>query len=439
MLTGDAAHALAAEVRERITDVHAAGTEESSCSTAASPAAHHAGAGEHGRPTCWRSSISRCATTGTRCRLPSGRALRAPGPFVRRSRTPIALGPTGARRRRAHSRGARRAAGSHRPRSAAPCRASPRSESRPRALPLEGVKVADFSWIGVGPITAKSLADHGATVVHVETEQPGRSAAPRRPVQGRHRRHQPLPVLRLVQHLEAVAAAQPEAPAGHRRRQAPPRLGGHRLDSFTAGTMAALGLGYDVAPRLNPSIIMASTCLMGQTGPAPRSPATATTPPRSAASTRSPAGTTAPPAGPFNAYTDTIAPRFLAATLMAALDHRRRTGEGQYIDQAQMESSLHFLAPELLDVRSAGARPRRAGNDSPDGRAARRLSLRRRGRVVRDRGRDRRAVARAAQRAGRARLGGGSRRSPRAAGRLAPRERIDGELAASPRATSRAS
>jgi benzylsuccinate CoA-transferase BbsF subunit len=72
-----------------------------------------------------------------------------------------------------------------------------------------------------------------------------------------------------------------------------------------------------------------------------------------------------PPGGPFNAYTDTIAPRFLAATLMAALDHRRRTGEGQYIDQAQMESSLYFLAPELLDHQVSGRMPRRAGNDAP--------------------------------------------------------------------------
>src|SRR4029078_8743627 len=39
-------------------------------------------------------------------------------------------------------------------------------------LPLEGVKGAGFSWIGVGPITAKALADHGATVVHVETDNP---------------------------------------------------------------------------------------------------------------------------------------------------------------------------------------------------------------------------------------------------------------------------
>ena len=42
----------------------------------------------------------------------------------------------------------------------------------PTPLPLAGVKVADFSWIGVGPITAKALADHGATVVHVEHDRP---------------------------------------------------------------------------------------------------------------------------------------------------------------------------------------------------------------------------------------------------------------------------
>jgi benzylsuccinate CoA-transferase BbsF subunit len=51
---------------------------------------------------------------------------------------------------------------------------------------------------------------------------------------------------------------------------------------------------------------------------------------------------------------------------MAALDHRRRTGEGQLIDQAQMESSLHFLGPELLEAQINGKNARRAGNCSPD-------------------------------------------------------------------------
>jgi len=40
------------------------------------------------------------------------------------------------------------------------------------ALPFAGLHVADFSWVGVGPLTAKYLADHGATTVRVETAQP---------------------------------------------------------------------------------------------------------------------------------------------------------------------------------------------------------------------------------------------------------------------------
>ena len=36
-------------------------------------------------------------------------------------------------------------------------------------LPLADLKILDFSWVGVGPITVKYLADHGATVVRVES------------------------------------------------------------------------------------------------------------------------------------------------------------------------------------------------------------------------------------------------------------------------------
>ncbi len=40
------------------------------------------------------------------------------------------------------------------------------------------------------------------------------------------------------------------------------------IESFTPGTVDGLGIGYEKARALNSSIIMASTCLMGQTGPA---------------------------------------------------------------------------------------------------------------------------------------------------------------------------
>ena len=63
-----------------------------------------------------------------------------------------------------------------------------------------------------------------------------------------------------------------------------------------------------------------------------------------------------PPCGPFGAYSDYPSPRFALCAVLAALDHRRRTGEGQYLDFAQAEACVHFLAPAVLDHVVNGAR-----------------------------------------------------------------------------------
>jgi crotonobetainyl-CoA:carnitine CoA-transferase CaiB-like acyl-CoA transferase len=67
-------------------------------------------------------------------------------------------------------------------------------------------------------------------------------------------------------------------------------------------------------------------------------------------------------AGPYGAYTDYIAPKFNASAILSALDHRRRTGEGQHIDLSQAESALHFIAPALLDTLVNDRVPTRVGN-----------------------------------------------------------------------------
>src|SRR5262249_22947079 len=64
---------------------------------------------------------------------------------------------------------------------------------------------------------------------------------------------------------------------------------------------------------------------------------------------------------PFGAYTDYVAPRFTAVAILAALEYRRRTGQGQYIDQSQAESALHFLTPALLDYTVHGRNQERVG------------------------------------------------------------------------------
>jgi crotonobetainyl-CoA:carnitine CoA-transferase CaiB-like acyl-CoA transferase len=291
-------------------------------------------------------------------RLPDGRILRAPGAFVRLSRAPVSFERPAPQVGEHGEEVLRRLDGASAP-AAAPI--GPRRST----LPFEGVKIADFSWIGVGPITAKYFADHGATVVHVETEQPAdrlRLVGPFKDNVAGVNRCQFFASFNTSKLSLALNLKRPEGLEVARRLI---RWADVCLDSFTAGTMASLGLGYEVARQLNPEIIMASTCLMGQTGPAARLAGYGYHAAAISGFYEITGWDDRPPAGPFNAYTDTIAPRFLAATLMAALDHRRRTGTGQYLDQSQMESALFFLAPELLDFQVSGRMPRRAGNEDP--------------------------------------------------------------------------
>jgi crotonobetainyl-CoA:carnitine CoA-transferase CaiB-like acyl-CoA transferase len=289
-------------------------------------------------------------------RLPGGRTLRTAGPFVKATRTPVRWSrpapDVGEHTREVLDAPAR-------------MRESRREGAAGARLPLEGVKVADFSWIGVGPITAKALADHGATVVHVENDDPAdrlRLVGPFKDDVAGINRCQffgSFNTSKLSLQLDL------KHPAGHDVARRLLEWCDVALDSFTAGTMDELGLGYDVARMLNPDIIMATTCLLGQYGPAAELAGYGYHAAAVSGFYEITGWDDRPPAGPFNAYTDTIAPRFLTTTLLAALDHRRRTGEGQFIDQAQMESALHFLGPELLDVQLSGVSARRDGNRDP--------------------------------------------------------------------------
>ena len=232
-------------------------------------------------------------------------------------------------------------------------------------LPFEGIKIADFSWVGVGPISTNYRADHGATVVRVETTNPLdilRVAGPFKDGVPGPDRSQFFADYNTSKYGITLDLKNPAAiEVAHRLIAWADVL----VESFTPGTADSLGIGYETARSINPSIIMASTCLMGQTGPA-----------SSFAGFGFHAGSIAgyyeitgwpdlPPDGPWTAYTDTVSPRFLAAILMAALDHQRRTGEGQHIDAAQLEMSLHFLGPQLVDYSVSGRSVTRNGNRSP--------------------------------------------------------------------------
>jgi benzylsuccinate CoA-transferase BbsF subunit len=127
--------------------------------------------------------------------------------------------------------------------------------------------------------------------------------------------------------------------------------------------MARLGLGYDDLRKIKPDIIMLSTCMYGQTGPFAALPGFGLTL-TGAAGISHLAGWPDRPPLPSGAYTDFVVPKFNVLALLAALDYRRRTGKGQYLDVSQLEAALHFQIPVLLEYTAYGRELGRIGNRS---------------------------------------------------------------------------
>lgn len=261
-----------------------------------------------------------------------------PGPWIRMSETPLRPTPP------AEALGASQAL--LETKRSAPAPAIP---SEPHSQPFAGLRVADFAWVGVGPLISKFLADHGATVVHVES-----STAP--------------DVLRLgppfrdgvagIDNSQFMAnfnssklglAANLSTGEGREIARKLVAWADVVVESYTPGTMAKWGLDYASISQGRPDLVMLSTCLRGQTGPERAYTGFGG---QGAAMAGIHALTGWPdraPAGPWGAYTDFINPRFGIAALSSALMHRARTGRGQYLDLSQVEVGAHFIEPVLLD------------------------------------------------------------------------------------------
>lgn len=232
------------------------------------------------------------------------------------------------------------------------------------ALPFEGITVADFSWVGVGPISTKYLADHGARVVRIESEsRPDvlRGASPFKGAEPGLDRSQFYGDFNTSKQSLTLDMKHPEAIEIAKKLIARADV---MVESFAPGAISRMGLGYEEVRKLNPGIIMVSTCLMGQTGPAAQMAGYGYHAGAMAGFYEVTGWPDLGPSGPWVAYTDTIAPRFVSLLLASALDHRRRTGEGCFLDVAQIETALHFLGPELLDLQVNGVEATRNGNRS---------------------------------------------------------------------------
>ncbi|TAK34452.1 MAG: CoA transferase [Chloroflexota bacterium] len=235
-----------------------------------------------------------------------------------------------------------------------------------KALPLQGVKVADFGWLGIGPLTAMRLAIWGATVVRVESHtRPGsdRIQAPYKDGIPGINRSGSFARMNRGKYGISINLNRPTGLAIAWRLI---KWADVMDENFTPGQMKKWGLDYESVKKVKPDIIYMTTNLMGGSGPY----AAANGYGYQAAGVSGityPIGWSDRGPSPYHAaYPDFANPRLGAAAILAALHYRAKTGKGQYLDQSQMEGIGYCLmAPHIMSYETDGVILERSGNLNP--------------------------------------------------------------------------
>lgn len=242
--------------------------------------------------------------------------------------------------------------------------ATPRGAATPRdrALPLEGLKVADFSWVVAGPVVGRALADFGATVVRIESGTRIETARMMQPFYRGEAGPENSALYGTCNAGKYGVTLNLKTDEGRAVARDLAAWADVVAESYAPGQMASWGLDYASVRAVNPSVVMLSTSLMGQTGPSARLAGYGNIGASVSGYQDLVGWPDALPIGPFGPYTDYVGPRFSLVILLAALDHQRRTGEGCHIDLAQSEIGVFLLSPQLADYFDRGTVARRRGN-----------------------------------------------------------------------------
>jgi crotonobetainyl-CoA:carnitine CoA-transferase CaiB-like acyl-CoA transferase len=232
---------------------------------------------------------------------------------------------------------------------------------------LEGIKVVEFAAFAAGPVVGKYLADHGATVVHVESKVRPDGFRTHYPpykdnIHGLNRSG--LFALCNNDKLDITLNLK-KAPKATELAKKIAAWADIVIENFSPGTMARLGLDYKSLKQVKPDLIMLSSSNLGQTGPHAHHAGFGSQLSSLAGFTHLTGYPDGSPQILYGPYIDYIAVAYGAVAILAALDYRKRTGKGNYIDIAQYETGLQYLAPILLDYKVNGKVAARNANRDP--------------------------------------------------------------------------
>ncbi|MFV0524432.1 MAG: CoA transferase [Acidimicrobiales bacterium] len=216
---------------------------------------------------------------------------------------------------------------------------TPADPTHPLARPLDGLVVLDLSWVLAGPFGTRILGDLGADVIKVQTEERAtlvnQPDYPYYPVWNRSKRSLALD----LKHPDALEAIRPLVERAD-----------VVVENYSSGVLERLGLGWSTLREWNDRLVYISMSGCGHTGPWADVISYAPTVHALCGLTFLTNPVDRGDIGCGYSLNDHAAGFAAAFSVLAALEARRRTGRGQYLDMAQLEVGAYLLGPALINT-----------------------------------------------------------------------------------------
>ncbi len=237
-----------------------------------------------------------------------------------------------------------------------------------KRLPLEGVRVIDFSMGWAGPICTRTLADLGADVIKIEAIQypdwwRGVDRRPAYVLEQMYEKSVRYCIMNRNKRGITLDLTRPQGLQLAKRLLADADL---VVDNYSVEVLPKLGLGYEVLSQLNPKLVMMSMSAFGTESIHRDCRAYGSTLEQGSGLPSVVGDATGPPVMSHTAFGDAVGGLNGCAAVLTALIHARLTGKGQFIDLAQIECMMPFAAPWIVAHSIDGSAPAKYGNRHPD-------------------------------------------------------------------------
>jgi len=227
---------------------------------------------------------------------------------------------------------------------------------------LAGVRIADFTWVWAGPYAIMLLAYLGAEVIKIESRGRADSARMGSITTGQVSSNlDASPVFNNVNLNKLGVSLDLSRPEGLELAKRIVRISDVAAENMRPGAMARLGLSYEALVQIKPDIIMLSSSAFGATGPYREYAGYA---PHFSAFSGLAYATGYPDGEPniLTGATDIRSATTSAFAILAALNYRQRTGQGQYIDLSSSETLSVLIGDTIMDYTMNHREPSRTGN-----------------------------------------------------------------------------